>query len=252
VKLKDILSHCDAVTLLEFINDLLPCASEEDLRRLVPRLRKLVPFDYAAAALSRLGPTGSIENSHIINVSYPEEWIEIYASNCYFKIDPIFIENFSRFGLQHWKETYKKHEVPKKFLHHAIEYGLKDGYTHGMKNLRGNTGSLLSLSGDLIESDVRTRVILNIVIPHIHQAIVKVAGPHNLVGEAALKKISHRETEILRWLRDGKDSWEIAAILNISQRTVKFHIHNAMAKLDSASRAQAVAVALERKLISLD
>lgn len=252
MKLSEVLSHNDAIILIEFISNLLPCASEEDLRGLVPRLKQLVPFDNAAAALSRLGPTGSIECSHIINVSYPEEWIEIYASNCYFKIDPIFIENFSRFGLQHWKDTYKKHNAPKKFLYHAIEYGLKDGYTHGMRNHRGNTGSLLSLSGGLIEPDERTGAILNIVIPHIHQAIVKVAGPHNLVGEAALRRISCRETEILRWLRDGKDAWEISSILNISQRTVKFHIHNAMAKLDSASRAQAVAVALERKLISLD
>jgi DNA-binding CsgD family transcriptional regulator len=47
----------------------------------------------------------------------------------------------------------------------------------------------------------------------------------------------------------GKTNWEISLILNISERTVKFHIQNTMEKLQASSRAHAVAIALGEGLI---
>lgn len=67
-------------------------------------------------------------------------------------------------------------------------------------------------------------------------------------GDIAL---SQREREILDWVRKGKTNWEIAQILGISERTVKFHVQNIMLKLDVSSRTRAVAVAMERGLIDL-
>jgi DNA-binding NarL/FixJ family response regulator len=34
--------------------------------------------------------------------------------------------------------------------------------------------------------------------------------------------LSPRETEILKWVRGGKDDWEISVILNIGYETVKW------------------------------
>lgn len=61
--------------------------------------------------------------------------------------------------------------------------------------------------------------------------------------------LSKREIEVLNWLKKGKSSWDIATILNISERTVNFHVRNIMQKLNAVSRAQAVAVAIENNLI---
>jgi DNA-binding CsgD family transcriptional regulator len=60
--------------------------------------------------------------------------------------------------------------------------------------------------------------------------------------------LSKREKEVLRWLKEGKSSWEVAFILNISERTVNFHVNNIMLKLNAVSRTQAVAVAIEKGL----
>jgi DNA-binding CsgD family transcriptional regulator len=62
-------------------------------------------------------------------------------------------------------------------------------------------------------------------------------------------RLSRREVEVLIWAMEGKTNWEIAVILSLSERTVKFHVHNAMAKLKATSRAHAVAVAIRRGLI---
>ncbi|MBI5664678.1 MAG: helix-turn-helix transcriptional regulator [Nitrospirae bacterium] len=64
--------------------------------------------------------------------------------------------------------------------------------------------------------------------------------------------LSKREIEVLTWSKRGKSSWEISAILNISERTVNFHVNNVMQKLNTVSRTQAVAVAIERGLINTD
>jgi len=64
--------------------------------------------------------------------------------------------------------------------------------------------------------------------------------------------LSTREQEVLTWSKQGKSSWEIAAILNISERTVNFHVKNIMQKLSAVSRTQAVALAIERGLINIE
>ncbi|MEX0729521.1 MAG: helix-turn-helix transcriptional regulator [Aquisalimonadaceae bacterium] len=63
------------------------------------------------------------------------------------------------------------------------------------------------------------------------------------VGKEPVPELTSRETEALRWLTLGKNNWEIARILGISERTVKFHLRNAFTKLDVNNRTQAAAKA---------
>jgi DNA-binding CsgD family transcriptional regulator len=52
--------------------------------------------------------------------------------------------------------------------------------------------------------------------------------------------LSPRELEVLYWLKHGKTSWDIAKILDISERTVNYHVNNILQKLDVTNRLQAV------------
>ncbi len=63
--------------------------------------------------------------------------------------------------------------------------------------------------------------------------------------EAALTK---RELEVLHLLADGHDQQAIAERLVVSPRTVGKHIEHILAKLPATSRAQAVAIAYQRRL----
>jgi LuxR family transcriptional regulator/LuxR family quorum-sensing system transcriptional regulator SolR len=62
----------------------------------------------------------------------------------------------------------------------------------------------------------------------------------NCVSEVNL---TAREREILHWASEGKTSEIIGAILNISTRTVNFHISNVLTKLVAVNKVQAVAKA---------
>ena len=63
--------------------------------------------------------------------------------------------------------------------------------------------------------------------------------------------LTKREKEVFKLLVTNKDTKEIAKILNISEKTVRNHISNAMQKLGVKGRAQAVIELLRLNIISL-
>jgi DNA-binding NarL/FixJ family response regulator len=72
-----------------------------------------------------------------------------------------------------------------------------------------------------------------------------------LRGDASAVTLSPREGDVLRYVAAGLTNKAIALKLGISEHTVKFHLGSAMSKLGAASRAEAVASALRRGLISV-
>jgi len=72
-----------------------------------------------------------------------------------------------------------------------------------------------------------------------------------LGSEAAMESLTQREIQVLRAVAAGQTNKAIALKLGISEHTVKFHLGSAMSKLGAASRAEAVATAIQRGLISL-
>lgn len=62
-------------------------------------------------------------------------------------------------------------------------------------------------------------------------------------GRGGTSELTDREREVWRALTEGLSNAEIAAALFISQHTVKFHVHNLLAKLGLRSRSEAIAAA---------
>ena len=61
--------------------------------------------------------------------------------------------------------------------------------------------------------------------------------------------LSPREREVLRLMAQGKSNRAIAEALVISASTADFHVSNILGKLGAASRTEAVAIALQNKLV---
>lgn len=81
----------------------------------------------------------------------------------------------------------------------------------------------------------------------------EIKEPSATVKKEALKvvQISPREKEVLKWLYQGKTSWETARILNLSERTVNFHVYNVMEKLEAVNRPQMITIALQMGFLDL-
>lgn len=61
--------------------------------------------------------------------------------------------------------------------------------------------------------------------------------------------LSQRQLECLKWVRQGKSAADIAAILDLSRRTVEDHIAAACSRLGVRTRIQAVSAAIVRGLL---
>jgi DNA-binding CsgD family transcriptional regulator len=75
------------------------------------------------------------------------------------------------------------------------------------------------------------------------------AGVGNGSRRSSVGPLSKREREVVAMLADGESGAQIAERLVLSPETVRTHIRNAMTKLGASSRAQAVALAVQRREI---
>ena len=73
-----------------------------------------------------------------------------------------------------------------------------------------------------------------------------------LADRISATDLSPREVEILTLAASGQSNARIAATLEISGSTVKFHLNNAYSKLGVSSRTAAIALAVKRGIIALD
>jgi DNA-binding NarL/FixJ family response regulator len=58
--------------------------------------------------------------------------------------------------------------------------------------------------------------------------------------ERDIESLTPRETEALEMLAEGMSNKQIAAALNISEHTAKFHVNSILSKLGAATRTEAV------------
>lgn len=88
-----------------------------------------------------------------------------------------------------------------------------------------------------------TQVIAQELVPDLIEQSV---NSDSRIGE----DLTEREREVLALLPSGLSNKEIAEALGISTSTIKNHISNILAKLETDSRVEAVAIALRNKIVT--
>jgi DNA-binding NarL/FixJ family response regulator len=85
------------------------------------------------------------------------------------------------------------------------------------------------------------------------QARQWIARADRSVEESAVvvEALTAREVQVLRMMADGLGNKQIAAQLDISDHTAKFHVAQILAKLGAGSRAEAVAIGMRRGLVPI-
>lgn len=63
--------------------------------------------------------------------------------------------------------------------------------------------------------------------------------------------LTAREVDVLRLIAFGKGNKEVAAQLDISEHTVKFHVSSVLAKLGARSRTEAVTIGILRGMVAI-
>lgn len=234
--------------ILDLINAAVTSKTEQDIIRFTTGLKDLVGADHAVCGLGEITSRQLSRILKIVNLDYPMEWLRIYAAEELYKNDPIIKYNYEFSKTHLWSEAMAvyKDEPFVDFMNKASEFGLRYGVASGISEEGSKRGSIFSFSGNSNRFSEHQKDILDIITPHVHQALVRVCG----IEDRRDFSLSSREKEVLNWIKEGKTNWEIAIILNISERTVKFHVQNIERKLNAVNKSHAIAIAMDSGLIA--
>lgn len=118
-----------------------------------------------------------------------------------------------------------------------VQAALKAGAVgYLMKNISGD---------DLANAIRRAREGQSTLSPEAAQVLIKATTRPPMLGH----DLSEREREVLALMKEGLNNREIGERLVISSSTVKNHVSSILSKLGTISRTQAVALAIEQKLL---
>lgn len=111
----------------------------------------------------------------------------------------------------------------------------------------GAIGYLLkNVTADELAAAIRgARVGRPTLAPEATQALMKAA--HRTAAPGA--DLTAREKDVLKMMIEGLSNPEIAEKLIVSKSTVKFHVSSILSKLGASSRTEAVAMALQNKVV---
>ena len=247
-KLTRHLSRLDLVTTLDIIDAARSAGTEEQFRRLMLLTASLIPIEKSHVSVATLDEANAIvRTSHHIAIQFPADWLRLYRERDYLAMDPAARMLFCGETPLIWSQLRRYHRRPgdREFYGEAAARGLDDGFSFGARFTKSQSGSFFTCAGQGLTRHPRHLTIIQYLMPHLHMALSK-------THLGLLKQqpcLTPREVDVLNWLKFGKSGGDIAYQLGCSERVIKFHLSNAMRKLNANNRAQAVAVALSQGLI---
>lgn len=218
------------------VQSLLTCESETELfQRLVDTAHGL-GFDYVAYGI-RLPLPVAMPKTFMLN-NYPAAWQRRYQEKNYLVADPTV-----RLGMRTalpflWSEDL--FAPSRELWEDARSFGLCVGWVQSCRDPSGVSGMLTLARSyeNLSEIELRDKTpgmswLAQITHVGMARLLVPKLAPENKVS------LSQREIQVLRWTAEGKTSNQVADILKISERTVNFHITNAVNKLGADNKTAA-------------
>lgn len=190
-----------------------------------------------------------VKTPTIINTFAPE-WINLYHTNDYARVDPAISETLRRRLPYVW-------DAESPYLHLDEEQRRFFSVAHDFNVMRGLTIPVYGPMGDFAmfsyvsfgTQNAFERLVrefsgqLHLASIYFHQRITLADS------DDADIELSEREREVLYWAAAGKTSGETATIIGLAEKTVHFHLYKAMQKLEVFSKPHAVAKAILLGLI---
>lgn len=168
-------SKKELTDILDVIQAASVCETEADMVKIIHKARELVCADYCICGIERINGDSLPPVLQIVNGNYPEEWLNIYLAEKFYKIDPV-IKHHLRFGMtQVWSDTFKYYndKVSKDFLNHAADFGLKHGISGGVFEPEEKNISIFSFASNTNGFKPRSKELLDRLIPHLHKSLAR-------------------------------------------------------------------------------
>lgn len=233
----------DSVTAFEDagMEGLLTAQNEaEFLQRLASVAREL-GFEYCAYGMRMPLPLSNRKLFMLNN--YSEEWQQRYAQENYLAVDPTVAHGMKSVAPVVWSESL--FEGCPGMWEDARAHGLKVGWAQSSYAPTGAAGLLtLARSHDALTSAELRRNASQLAwfVQSAHEGMARLVAAKS--PQMQTTPLTSREIEVLAWTADGKTSSEVGQIMNITERTVNFHVNNSLEKLGVVNKTACVVKAV--------
>jgi LuxR family quorum-sensing system transcriptional regulator SolR len=205
-----------------------------------------VGFEYCALGLQFPLPF-SKPQVYMAN-NYSAAWRQRYVEGDYLRVDPTVAHARTSSKPVIWSDAVFANAPA--LWDDARDHKLHVGWAQPTHDIKGVAGlfTLARESGPISAGELRCNVIrMTWLAQAAHEVLAQLvdSGPN----AAPRIDLTEREREVLRWTADGKTSGEIGDILNVAERTVNFHVNNAMAKLGTSNKTATVLRAAMLRLL---
>jgi LuxR family transcriptional regulator, quorum-sensing system regulator ExpR len=232
-------------SLIQEVENNIPGKSHEEYTEILGWIFSKLGFDKFAYV--HLEPMPFDNSKVTIHSNYPSEWVETYRKNSLHKSDPVMANSAITAVPFFWDEIPQEIDTNPEIFDQSASYGIKQGFTIPIHEPGRSFGSI-HLSSDENDPDFPVIVRENMVIIQTLSIIANQNRPIETSVESNIK-LSSRETEFLRWLALGKNYKEIGLIMNITERTVKFHAKQMTEKMECNNVKQAMFKAAQLNFI---
>ncbi len=223
-------------TLEQLIAQVQACCDGEQLNNALLATCQANDFDYYQYCL--MIPVGLLQSQVMLLTRSPENWAELYWQERYMVDDPIVRLTLSQQKPILWHELDSQQapleEKERTIMQARYQYGMQQGVTFPLHNPQGFHAMLSFSRSEVSPLSLPQISQMGILAQHLFDhsiAVLSTPGP----------KLTERERECLFWVSEGKTSWEVAQILNITERTVNFHLSSATRKSGCKNRYQTIA-----------
>ncbi len=133
---------------------------------------------------------------------------------------------------------------------------LKNLAAHLVIGASGKVEALYGFGRIPVPLDARLGHIVELLIPHIHNAFLRVLATEREITSAGSQRsgrlVTPRQEQILGLIKEGKTNIEIAKLLDCSPWTIKNHIQAILRRLDSNTRTHAISRAMSLGILKPD
>jgi|GEM_PF-5700749 len=193
-------------------------------------------------------------NASVVAATVDPDWMRLYLDRNHAANDPVVWQCMVSTEPFLWDLRFRHPALPDIRQQIVLDDAAAFGVTGGMIWPVHEPGCGFGLvSCFTAESDNRMRCVvaeenITLLTLLIHRLYRRCAILRDRIQpQTAKTPLTKREQEVLHWSALGKSVWEIARILDISERTVRFHLSRAEDKLGAGSRSQAISLFINRE-----
>ena len=205
-------------------------------------------FGFSHFIMSRIPARAQNLAPYVIAHNWPAFWFDRYVAENYADFDSVTARAVTQMRPFTWLEARADPNRTKRDLAIAAEFaeiGQRDGFAVSMRDPTSAHSGVSLGSEEPVALSPLHRKMLHMICLNAKIRAVELREPQ----QRKAGRLSDRESEILGWIADGKNTSEVSDILGISHRTVRQHTENARHKMDATSITAAVVRAIRDKLI---